>query len=629
MIRAPLTIPLLALGGFLFAAFIVQGLPYWDVDYTVNFTVVEGRSLVGLIADWISPFHAPWLPQLQQGDAWGFLDRAAQFVVYRISYQLAGYDAWPYLLFKSLCYAGLGVLVYLWGTRLASEDRAGRSAALAAAAFFLITPGPVAALVWLSDFAPAAELAFLALTFLLWREIERTPAEWDAFWPLDTPAKRRWVLVWIGLSLATYLAYKTKADLKLIPILVGAYVLIVRRRQWRLFAVPLTVMVLLAIPWGTDLFAKPPPFAPGAAQPAVAFFWRPASLATLRDFLWSAGPYDFGTSLRSGSFTLAGLFGPFLLLALFGYALWRTLSHVHPPGLMFDTPRRRARLFAAVWLATAIIACSALPVINDFFRIRYGIITLVPACILLGWLFSDVIGAVRSRSMPAWAAAGFILLACLQAGVDLSRALWHRAELGPVMVAVDRAYAFIARTEPASTVVALRPFRPYDYRHDIAALQRRRDIASLAELSTAVEPRPVIVVSWDDPHSPRARVLGRFNGCRDEIAFDRVMRCPSKSEAVVLQYVPSPEQQAAVYAQASAALQRAGKYQAAIAAAREALRIDPRSALAYNNLAAAFEALHEWDDAIRAARAALRLQPDFPLAKNNLEWSLAHKRRSR
>lgn len=76
-------------------------------------------------------------------------------------------------------------------------------------------------------------------------------------------------------------------------------------------------------------------------------------------------------------------------------------------------------------------------------------------------------------------------------------------------------------------------------------------------------------------------------------------------------------------------LNRAENYEQSIAAAREALRLDPRSAEAWNNIAADDEALHRWDEAIPAARKAIALKPDFQLARNNLAWSLAQKAATR
>ena len=46
---------------------------------------------------------------------------------------------------------------------------------------------------------------------------------------------------------------------------------------------------------------------------------------------------------------------------------------------------------------------------------------------------------------------------------------------------------------------------------------------------------------------------------------------------------------------------------------------------AYNNMAACDSSLSKWDDAIRAAGEAVRLKPDFQLAKNNLAWAMQQK----
>jgi tetratricopeptide (TPR) repeat protein len=72
-------------------------------------------------------------------------------------------------------------------------------------------------------------------------------------------------------------------------------------------------------------------------------------------------------------------------------------------------------------------------------------------------------------------------------------------------------------------------------------------------------------------------------------------------------------------------LSLAGNYEASIAAARAALKIDPNSAEAWNNIAAGNESLHRWDEAIAAASKAIALKPDFQLARNNLAWSQQQK----
>jgi protein O-mannosyl-transferase len=72
-------------------------------------------------------------------------------------------------------------------------------------------------------------------------------------------------------------------------------------------------------------------------------------------------------------------------------------------------------------------------------------------------------------------------------------------------------------------------------------------------------------------------------------------------------------------------LNRQGRFEESMAAARDALRLNPLSAEAWNNMAAGYAALHRWEDAIGAAKRALELKPDLQIAKNNLAWSLRQK----
>ena len=90
--------------------------------------------------------------------------------------------------------------------------------------------------------------------------------------------------------------------------------------------------------------------------------------------------------------------------------------------------------------------------------------------------------------------------------------------------------------------------------------------------------------------------------------------------------IPASAKTAADFLNESLRLNQAGKYTESIAAARSALRLDPRSPEAWNNIAANDEAMHHWDEAILAAQKAIALKPDFQLAKNNLAWSLSQKR---
>jgi tetratricopeptide (TPR) repeat protein len=88
---------------------------------------------------------------------------------------------------------------------------------------------------------------------------------------------------------------------------------------------------------------------------------------------------------------------------------------------------------------------------------------------------------------------------------------------------------------------------------------------------------------------------------------------------------PPAEDTAEGFLNRSLVLYQAGKYQECIAAAREALKIQPKYAAAWNNIMAAYNALSDWDDAIAAGRMAVSLDPESELAKNNLAVAMAEK----
>jgi tetratricopeptide (TPR) repeat protein len=415
------------------------------------------------------------------------------------------------------------VTIYSWTRRLTGPSKS-RWPAVAAAVFFLVTPGAIAAHVWIADFAPVAEFVFLVLTYLLWREIEATPADWEGITPFS-PDKRRWLLKWTGLALCTYLGYKTKADVKLVPVIFALYILLLRRRQWKLFAAPMALMVLLAVPWSTSRsMTKLPPFLPGSGGSATNWMWQPASLDRLGDFLWSSDPYSFTGSLKSGTLSLAGTLGPFLLTALIVFILWNTKLFEKIPWTAHTMPPDRARIFVLLWLAVILAGASALPAINYFFRIRYAILPLVPVSILLGWLL-DYFHKSRDR-LPRWAVAVFLALLILQTGVNFSRSLWYRRSLGQTMVAVDQAYERINAAFPDDDLALMPDFLPYAYREGAASTFQHMDSLGNAEdLLRRHRANRTSVLSWEGSLWEELDMAAHFSGCRSTTLFDRVMPC--------------------------------------------------------------------------------------------------------
>jgi tetratricopeptide (TPR) repeat protein len=80
---------------------------------------------------------------------------------------------------------------------------------------------------------------------------------------------------------------------------------------------------------------------------------------------------------------------------------------------------------------------------------------------------------------------------------------------------------------------------------------------------------------------------------------------------------PSPEN----WLQLSLLYYQAGRYKDCIAAAKEALKLEPDDAEAYNNIAAGHQAQGQWDEAIRASEQALKINPNLQIARNNLAYA--------
>jgi tetratricopeptide (TPR) repeat protein len=119
------------------------------------------------------------------------------------------------------------------------------------------------------------------------------------------------------------------------------------------------------------------------------------------------------------------------------------------------------------------------------------------------------------------------------------------------------------------------------------------------------------------------------------IAESALRRFPADSTAAkYLQQAESSEppenvsMSAIDYLNLSLSYHRVRKFHEAIAAAQEALKLQPNLAEAYNNIAAAYEDLEMWDLAIEAATQALKIRPEFELARNNLIWSQQQKKKA-
>jgi tetratricopeptide (TPR) repeat protein len=163
--------------------------------------------------------------------------------------------------------------------------------------------------------------------------------------------------------------------------------------------------------------------------------------------------------------------------------------------------------------------------------------------------------------------------------------------------------------------------------------QRRRGAEAMVELRKAMALNPDFLDAryllmdisaqsgdWATVRTVAASTLGRFPADRSALTY--LQRAESGKAGV-------PEAiTAAGYLNLSLSHYGAGEFPESIAAAREALKLDPQFAEAYNNIAASYQSMGQWDQAIAAARTALKIRPDFPLARNNLAWSEDQKRKT-
>jgi tetratricopeptide (TPR) repeat protein len=120
-----------------------------------------------------------------------------------------------------------------------------------------------------------------------------------------------------------------------------------------------------------------------------------------------------------------------------------------------------------------------------------------------------------------------------------------------------------------------------------------------------------------EPHFQRATSNLTLAGQRKAQGFVP----PPSAPAAAQQQVPAAP---TVDGHLSSSLQnyRAGRMQQCIDDARAAPKFQPNLPVAWNNIAAYSNDLAKPDDAVAAAAQALRLQPDFQLARNNLALTL-------
>jgi tetratricopeptide (TPR) repeat protein len=275
--------------------------------------------------------------------------------------------------------------------------------------------------------------------------------------------------------------------------------------------------------------------------------WQPPSLERLREFFWSGQGYGFLATLREPTLSLSAVLGPFLLLPLLGFLLWRMEAFDRVPWRRLDRSVDRARLFALIWLCAVIAAISSLAAINYTFRIRYGILPMVPVALLLAWCLGLVSEswskeiAGMAKKLPDWALTAFAVLFGVQCLLNLARSARYRHDMGQVMVAVDQVYEEVAEHHAADRLTLLPDFRPYDYRPNAPRLFAEKtvlgdgvDLVKKGYMAGATS-----VISWTPSLWDRLEVMGHYSGCRTTTLFDWVYPCARGTGTWLMRFIAS------------------------------------------------------------------------------------------
>jgi tetratricopeptide (TPR) repeat protein len=157
--------------------------------------------------------------------------------------------------------------------------------------------------------------------------------------------------------------------------------------------------------------------------------------------------------------------------------------------------------------------------------------------------------------------------------------------------------------------------------------QRGQFAQSIASAQHALILNPKSAIAWNNVGAAQGAMHQWPDAIVSEqkaVALDPTLQI-AKNNLQAFTIESSNPRSAADFLNDSLTLNQQGRLDESVAAARAALKLDPKMAEAWNNIAADYEGQHRWNEAIDAAQKAIMLKPDFQLAKNNLAWSISQK----
>ncbi|OFZ81345.1 MAG: hypothetical protein A2583_14455 [Bdellovibrionales bacterium RIFOXYD1_FULL_53_11] len=494
-----------------------QGLPLWDADYS-QWLAQADQSLFTLIKRTL-------LPVTTEPATWGYSDRPLQALICKILFFLFEYWGGGYFFVKSLAYGAFCGAVYHWMRALDLS----RMASWMATALLALGTGPMAALFWHSDYAVYSQLvAILTLMYAhSFMQTENIPSSVWKKGPGKLPPKfKKFIIV---LVLAVYFGTKIKADMRLVPLVLLAYVFIFERRLARAYILPLVLALAASLPWSMAMLKKLPPFFPGASG-YQGLTHVPFAVARAASGLFVA------LARTPGLIVIAACV---IMLAL----LYRSRkaaktakndkeeknTHAHPGGKSFDP------LFFGTWAVMAALAWSTLPKIDAAGDTRYGIIFATPLVMLAAWIFNI---ALKKSSFKGWGYRLLVLAVALQSAVFLRADIRYRIDNGRLVSGLDEIVNTVETRYPGAKFAlgpglgdkAIKPSK-------VQSLAEKKSFNSLGE-ADSYSPGTLYIAATSPVIDHRFTIDLKSPGCTKS-AFDAIF-CKKTGAPVLLKYIGNP-----------------------------------------------------------------------------------------
>jgi tetratricopeptide (TPR) repeat protein len=490
------------------AFFFTHGLPLWDDDYSQWLTQAHA-GIFGIIKRIL-------LPVTSEPQTWGYSDRPVQVLFYWVLSHVLGTWGTGWFLVKSVVFGGLVGTLYHWARKLGVE----RAPAIAAVALFTFCANVQASLIWHSDFGVYSQLVLSIL--LLWsvEQIEKGPRSVTFSRGLGgiPPEFKRFVVTFF---VATYLGAKLKGDVRLAPLVLMAWLYLFKRERFKAYWAPFTATFLATLPWSGQLFRLAPPFLGGSGY--AGWTYGSFNLHRVWEFIGADAFYVAGAPL-----SLVGASGILVALGLLAYGGYRAYQE------KLELPDEKVGFFLT-WMTLSLLACGAIASQNPTFQLRYTLIPMVPATLLIALLTG---AAFREFGRVSYFKEAALAIFAIQCGIHLVHDYQHRRDMGHTVVAIDKIYRTIEEDHPSSSFVLMPGFLNYGYKvaSDKPAITGRKGVNGVDAIVQAnLPPGNTFAASWSSTLDPRMSVAKVATGCGASL-FDVIFPCSATDGAVLLRF---------------------------------------------------------------------------------------------